>query len=77
MDTLYTFRDNTTHYKTESVDFLGLMNSATRCKVQGSVRYYVLSGLGSVCLTVSGTQRRILGSSRDSFEVTIIGIYNL
>ena len=29
MDTLYTFRDNITHYKTESVNFLGLMNSAT------------------------------------------------
>ena len=31
MDTLYTFWDNTTtHYKTESVNFLGLMNSATK-----------------------------------------------
>ena len=28
MDTLYTFWDNITHYKTESVNFLGL-NSAT------------------------------------------------
>ena len=26
----YTFRDNSTQYKTESVNFLGLMNSATR-----------------------------------------------
>ena len=31
MDTLYTFWDNSTHYKTESVHFLGLMNSATKC----------------------------------------------
>ena len=30
MDTLYTFWDNSTHYKTESVNFLGLMNSATK-----------------------------------------------
>ena len=30
MDTLYTFLDNITHYKTESVHFLGLMNSATK-----------------------------------------------
>ena len=30
MDTLYTFGDNTTQYKTESVPFLGLMNSATK-----------------------------------------------
>ena len=30
MDTLYTFGDNITHYKTESVHFLGLMNSATK-----------------------------------------------
>ena len=29
MDTLYTFWDNITHYKTESVHFWGLMNSAT------------------------------------------------
>ena len=30
MDTLYTFWDNITHYRTESVHFLGLMNSATK-----------------------------------------------
>ena len=30
MDTLYTFWDNSTHDKTESVNFLGLMNSATK-----------------------------------------------
>ena len=30
MDTLYTFEDNITHYKTKSVHFLGLMNSATK-----------------------------------------------
>ena len=30
MDTLYTFWDNTTHYKTESVQFWALMNSATK-----------------------------------------------
>ena len=30
MDTLYTFLDNTTHHKAKSVDFWGLMNSATK-----------------------------------------------
>ena len=30
MDTLYTFWDNITHYKTESVHFLRLMNSANK-----------------------------------------------
>ena len=30
MDALYTFWDNITHYKTECVHFLGLMNSATK-----------------------------------------------
>ena len=30
MDALYTFWDNITHYKTETVRFLGLMNSATK-----------------------------------------------
>ena len=35
MDTLYTFWDNITHYNTESVHFLGLMNSATRSRASG------------------------------------------
>ena len=35
MDTLYTFWVNITHYKTESVHFWGLMNSATK-DVSGS-----------------------------------------
>ena len=30
MDTLYTFWDNISQYKTESVHFWGLMNSATK-----------------------------------------------
>ena len=30
MDTLYTFWNNITHDKTESVEFLGLMNLATK-----------------------------------------------
>ena len=38
MDTLHTFWDNNTHCKTESVKFLGLMNSATE--------EYKVSGLG-------------------------------
>ena len=33
MDTLYTFWDNITHYRTESVHFLGLMNLATKYRV--------------------------------------------
>ena len=32
MDTLYTFWDNITYYRTESVYFLGLMNSATKIR---------------------------------------------
>ena len=35
MDTLDTFWDNITHYKTESVHFWGLMNSTT--KFRGSI----------------------------------------
>ena len=34
MDTLSTFWDNITHYKTESVHFWGLMNSATKFRSQ-------------------------------------------
>ena len=33
MDTLYTFWQNITHYKTKSVHFLELMNSATKSRV--------------------------------------------
>ena len=43
MDTLYTFGDNTTDYKTESVHFLGLMNSAT--KFQGYYQGTIIAGL--------------------------------
>ena len=32
MDTLYTFWESITHSKTESVNFLGLTNSATKFK---------------------------------------------
>ena len=47
MDTLYTFWDNITHYKTKSVHFWGLMNSATKirvvrtytCKIRGPSKY--------------------------------------
>ena len=44
MDTLYTFGDNITHYKTKSVDFWGLMNSATKLRV-GVVHCLRVSGL--------------------------------
>ena len=49
MDTLYTFWDNMTHYKTESVYFLGLMNSATknlRVPCQVPLSETRISGLG-------------------------------
>ena len=36
MDTLYTVWDSITRYKTESVHFLGLMNSATKGIVTGA-----------------------------------------
>ena len=35
MDTLYTFGDHITHYKTESVHFSGLMDSATKVRALG------------------------------------------
>ena len=49
MDTLSTFGDNITHYKTESVHFWGLMNSATRLRfvVLLRERLGLSSGLGS------------------------------
>ena len=53
MDTLYTFRDNITHYETESVHFWGLMNSATKfrayrlCRAY-NYRVYRVSGSGFI-----------------------------
>ena len=44
MDTLYTFWDNIAHYKTQSVHFLGLMNSATMLGFRG--RGSQVQGLG-------------------------------
>ena len=38
MDTLYTVWDNITHYKTKSVHFLGLMNSASKTYIGTSWR---------------------------------------
>ena len=46
MDTLYTFWDNITHYKTESVHLLGLMNSATKIKGHGFAPAAPAFGLG-------------------------------
>ena len=37
MDTRYTFWDNITHYKTESVHFGGLKNSATKARALVSI----------------------------------------
>ena len=53
MDTLYTFWENGTHYKTESVNFLGLMNSATKmgCQCHDEVS---LKNLGNCLLNGGG-----------------------
>ena len=48
MDTLYTFWDNIAHYKTKSVHFWWLMNSATK-----------LRGLGCRCLGFRGLGVRV------------------
>ena len=47
MDTLYTFGDNITHYKTKSVYFWGLINSATKRRASGC-------GFEGAGLTVQG-----------------------
>ena len=46
MDTLYTFLENTTHYKTKCVNFSGLMNSATKLKFFSLVFVFTAWGLG-------------------------------
>ena len=48
MDTLYTSGDNVTHYKTESVHFLGLMNSATKVRIEQRLGYVMGCGANIV-----------------------------
>ena len=55
MDTLHTFWDNITNYETESVDFLGLMNSAT--KRLGVQRSRVGCALHASLVAVSSSRR--------------------
>ena len=57
MDALYTFRDNITHYRTKSVNFLGLMNSATKFRVQ-DLRTVRVLGLGFRIKDISRTLGR-------------------
>ena len=77
MDTLYTFWDNITHYKTKSVHFLGLMNSATKRMSSGYSRLRSVpsnaSGRPSVALygaVPPSTRQSIspeeLGANRDN-----------
>ena len=49
MDTLFTFWDDITHYKTKSVHFLGLMNSAFKAIGLLSHREFVVL-LFALCL---------------------------
>ena len=69
MDTLYTFWDNSTHYKTESVNFLGLMNSATKVTLQ-LIRIRCLGGggVGGFCLSTL-TDARVLQTFEDLLNV--------
>ena len=50
VDTLYTFWDNNTHYKTESVHFLGPMNSATNSGVVEPLDFKQKLGQNSCCM---------------------------
>ena len=48
MDTLYTFGDNITHYKTESVHFSGVLGIYQKVVVP-TLRLSLETGLGFVC----------------------------
>ena len=57
MDTFYTFLENITYYKTESVHFWGLMNSATKigsaCIPRGDgIESCAMLHLSSSCLLI-------------------------
>ena len=62
MDTLYTFWDNITHYKTNSVDFLGLVNSATK----------VLRWVKVLCLPLKSIHVLGLMNSATKLPVTVL-----
>ena len=53
MDTLYTFWDNLTHYKAESVHFLGLMNSATKIITTVIMSIVSTISIGSIVSSMS------------------------
>ena len=54
MDTLYTFGDNIDDYKTESVHFLGLVNSAT--KFGDNINHYKTESVNFLGLVNSATK---------------------
>ena len=70
MDTLYTFWDNITHYKTESVHFLVLMNSATeipRAQAVGDV-----AGLQDACEEAETVARRnAKNSKKERYDIEL------
>ena len=53
MDTLYTFWDSITHYKAESVHFLGLMNSATKIITTVIMSIVSTISIGSIVSSMS------------------------
>ena len=65
MDTLYTFWDKIAHYKTESVHFMGLMNSATK----GNLNTYRFKDLYKE-ITLNGRFFGVHVNTTPAFEVT-------
>ena len=59
MDALYTFLDNITHYKTKSVHFWELMNSATKI---GCYRHGQLMGFREFSMGFSRASQGVWGS---------------
>ena len=62
VDTLYALGDNITHYKTESVNFWGRLNSATKCFItepySSTSKCWPQHLVSIVCLAGAGGCRR-------------------
>ena len=79
MDTLYTFWGNITHYKAESVHFLGLMNSATKIITTVIMSITCTISIGSIISIMSTMSMiriiNIIGISRNISLIRLLSNY--
>ena len=84
MDALYTFWDNMTRYKTKSVHFVGLMNSATKIRLVAWFRFEALGEVWNIedlwahvpAKLQSESHRQLCCGGLSGFRDSALGIHN-